>query len=98
MATLLVERLRERLKISSHPCEWDEIARSGVLRGEKPLKQVEPMVQTKRRRKWKCHVRGSSIFFDDVASQRYYLPISSPPHRKEQIRGFSRETDVGNMF
>ena len=35
------------------------------------------MVQTKRRRKWKCHGSGSSIFFDDLASQRYYLPISS---------------------
>ena len=28
-------------------------------------------------RKWQFH------FFDDLASQRYYLPISSPPHRKE---------------
>ena len=41
---------------------------------------------------------GSFIFFDDLASQRYYLPISSPPHREEPIRSFSRETDVGNMF
>ncbi len=45
------------------------------------------MVQTKRRRKWKCHGSGSSIFFDDLASQRYYLPISSPPHR-ERMKDF----------
>ena len=45
------------------------------------------MVQTKRRRKWKCHESGSSIFFDDLASQRYYLPISSPPHR-ERMKDF----------
>lgn len=62
MATLFVGRLRERPKISSHPCEWDEITRSGVLRGAKPLKQVEPMGQTKRRGKWKCHRSDSSIF------------------------------------
>ena len=32
-------------------------------------------------RKWQFH------FFDDLASQRYYLPISSPPHR-EKIKSF----------
>lgn len=37
-------------------------------------------------RKWQFH------FFDDLASQRYYLPISSPPHREHPIRLFSRET------
>ena len=37
-------------------------------------------------RKWQFH------FFDDLASQRYYLPISSPPHRKEQIRGLAEKT------
>jgi len=41
------------------------------------------MAWTKR----KCHESGSSIFFDDLASQRYYLPISSPPHR-ERIKSF----------
>lgn len=45
------------------------------------------MVQTMRRRKWKCHESGSSIFFDDLASQRFYLPISSPPHR-ERMKDF----------
>ena len=29
-------------------------------------------------RKWQFH------FFDDLASQRYYLPISSPPHRENR--------------
>ena len=37
-------------------------------------------------RKWQFH------FFDDLASQRYYLPISSPPHREHPIRFFSWET------
>ncbi len=37
-------------------------------------------------REWQFH------FFDDLASQRYYLPISSPPHRKQSIGLFSRET------
>ena len=32
-------------------------------------------------RKWQFH------FFDDLASQRYYLPISSPPHR-ERMKDF----------
>ena len=31
--------------------------------------------------KWQFH------FFDDLASQRYYLPISSPPHR-ERMKDF----------
>ena len=47
------------------------------------------MVRTMRKGKWKCHESGSSIFFDDLASQRYYLPISSPPHR-ERIKSFQR--------
>ena len=37
-------------------------------------------------RKWQFH------FFDDLASHRYYLPISSPPHREHSIRLFIRET------
>ena len=37
-------------------------------------------------REWQFH------FFDDLASQRYYLPISSPPHREHPIRFFSWET------
>ena len=36
-------------------------------------------------REWQFH------FFDDLASQRYYLPISSPPHREHSICLFSRE-------
>ena len=32
-------------------------------------------------REWQFH------FFDDLASQRYYLPISSPPHR-ERMKDF----------
>ena len=45
------------------------------------------MVPTMRKEKWKCHESGSFIFFDDLASQRYYLPTSSPPHR-ERIKSF----------
>ena len=37
-------------------------------------------------RKWQFH------FFDDLASHRYYLPISSPPHQEHPIHLFSRET------
>ena len=56
------------------------------------------MVQTKRRRKWKCHESGSSIFFDDLASQRYYLPISSLPHRESMEDFHSRDAMLEICF
>ena len=43
-------------------------------------------------RKWQFH------FFDDLASHRYYLPISSPPHREDSIRLFIRETMLEICF
>lgn len=37
-------------------------------------------------RKWQFH------FFDDLASQRYYLPISSPLHRERMKDFHSQDT------
>ncbi len=41
-----------------------------------PLKQVAPMVKTMRKREKRNAGSRSVFLFDDLASQRYYLPIA----------------------
>ena len=40
----------------------------------------------RKKRNAGCRSDTSHFFFDELASQRYYLPISSTPHRKGRRR------------